>query len=565
MLGTIFFPLSRVVTAVIVFFTSIFSGAGPAAAMGRADPGLDPLPYPKWTHEHMVWEHHGTQASTVEFVEGFTSRGIPVGIVDIEPPWATAKNTYQPDKALYPDMRGLVNWCHRRGMKLILWTTCMLNEDAPTFEEAKAKGYLVSKGKTQEWWSGVGAFLDYSNPEAVAWWHRQMDIVLDMGADGWKVDGAEPYLALQIPSWGKQGPLSWQRYKKMVYDDFYHYTKEKTKGRGVAWARPTDDVVAWGLPITFMDRDINFMGWVGDQDNDWGGLRGALNNMFTSAMLNYVSFGSDIGGFRSSPAKPDPEDVFLRWAQLGAFCTVMENGGGGEHRPWKYDERRGDGKTYVTDIYRKFTRLHYELIPYISSQVAWSYERRQPTMRPTAGYYQYMLGGDIFVAPIVKEGDERGIVFPEGEWIYLFDETKSYKGVKKLSFPLDEFPAFIRRGAIFPMEGTGDAFTTVRVYPAKGTQEFGLYEQDARGTMLSYTKTNSGLTLKSGKTGRQLMFRVYGEPAPASVKLGGAALKQASSMKALKGMAPGYYTRGNITWIFVKDAKAGAEIHVNYQ
>jgi rRNA maturation RNase YbeY len=63
-------------------------------------------------------------------------------------------------------------------------------------------------------------------------------------------------------------------------------------------------------------------------------------------------------------------------------------------------------------------------------------------MRPTLGYYQYMLGDDIFVAPMVSEGNDRTIVFPAGEWIYMFDESKIYKqGVRKLSFPLDELRA----------------------------------------------------------------------------------------------------------------------------
>ena len=30
---------------------------------------------------------------------------------------------------------------------------------------------------------------------------------------------------------------------------------------------------------------------------------------------------------------------FLRSAQLNAFLPLMENGGGGEHRPWMYEVR----------------------------------------------------------------------------------------------------------------------------------------------------------------------------------------------------------------------------------
>ena len=30
-------------------------------------------------------------------------------------------------------------------------------------------------------WHGSGGLLDYTNPEAVQWWHQQMDLVLDAG------------------------------------------------------------------------------------------------------------------------------------------------------------------------------------------------------------------------------------------------------------------------------------------------------------------------------------------------------------------------------------------------
>ncbi len=41
---------------------------------------------------------------------------------------------------------------------------------------------------------GHGCLLDYFNPAALAWWHSQLDILLDHGADGWKIDGTDPYI-----------------------------------------------------------------------------------------------------------------------------------------------------------------------------------------------------------------------------------------------------------------------------------------------------------------------------------------------------------------------------------
>ena len=306
---------------------------------------------------------------------------------------------------------------------------------------------------------------------------------------------------------------------------------------------------------------------MGDDDNDWGGMRGALNDMLSSSRFNYVSYGSDIGGFRSDGKKY--KDVFIRWAQLGAFCPVMENGGGGEHRPWMFDNE-------TCDIYRKFVYLHDELLPYIYSQAAYSYELVKPTMRPQLGTYEYLLGDDLLVAPIFEEGNTRTVVFPKGDWIYMFDQTKTYSaGIKKLSFGLNEYPVFIRKGAIIPMNVVNNAtghgselskdYTTVLMVPQTGEKKFGLYEEKVKGSMISYVKAAKSLDIKCTATARALLFKVDGEAAPQTVKNGaGEAFVKASSMAELVTLQAGYFTEGTTTWYAVKNAVAGTEIQVQY-
>ncbi len=246
----------------------------------------------------------------------------------------------------------------------------------------------------------------------------------------------------------------------------------------------------------------------------------------------------------------------------------MENGGGGEHRPWMFDEE-------TTDIYRDFVNLHEALIPYIYSSAAYSYELGLPTMRPQDGDYIYMLGDNLLVAPFFEAGDTREVVFPEGEWIYLFDESEVHvKGTETLTFGLDEFPVYIRKGAVIPMETADETafgsalsgnYTTVLVYPQNGTEKFGLYEEDKTGAMLSYTKDDTSLTLKSTATDRALLFRVFGQSTPASMTDGGGnTLFKASSLLGAI-FTGGYYTDDSgVTWIAVNSAQSGAEFTVNY-
>lgn len=560
---------SRIVSWVLALLFFFSSANGFSGGKDNPDPTLEPPIWPAWVHKHWVWEHNSTQESAMRYVTDYLDHGIPIGAVNLDNPWDTEVGEFVPDPDLYPDMEECIQDFHAMDVRVFLWVTCMVNEGAPSFQEGKDKGYFLSKGKTIKWWSGQGAFIDYSNPEAVEWWHNKLDNVLDMGIDGWKVDGADPYVMLLMPAMGYGGHhITWNEYKRDFNNDFFYYTREKLGNDRVISARPVNDfALRVGLPFVYTDREVNFAGWVGDNFNDWGGLRHALNDMLSSSRFNFVSYGSDIGGFRTDGKQY--KDVFIRWAQLGAFCPVMENGGGGEHRPWMFDEE-------TSAIYRKFVLLHHELIPYIYSQAAYSYELVKPTMRPQPGTYQYLLGDDILVAPFFEEGSERTVTFPKDEWIYMFDETKTYTGgVKKLSFALDEFPVFIRKGAIIPLEVTGpdnghgsalsSDYTTVLMYPKTGTKKFGLYQEDQKGAMLSYDKDRLSLTISSTATQRSLLFSVRGEPVPRTVTGGnGAPLAPAASMAQLVAMQTGYFVDGGITWYAVKDVTEGAQIQVGY-
>jgi alpha-glucosidase (family GH31 glycosyl hydrolase) len=55
--------------------------------------------------------------------------------------------------------------------------------------------------------------------------------------------------------------------------------------------------------------------------------------------------------------------VFIRWAQVGAFSPLMENGGDGEHRPWIFDNDTGNNET--TEIYADLVNTHLSLAPYL--------------------------------------------------------------------------------------------------------------------------------------------------------------------------------------------------------
>jgi len=442
--------------------TSTTSGApdgGPDAGPDSGtDAGTDPVaPWPEWAFHHWVWENESTQESAIALVDDYLARDIPVGAIIIDSPWETSYNSFVFEPSQYPDPQAMIDYFHSRGVRVFLWMVSAINLDSPLYAQAAAAGYFtqedaVSGPGVVDWWKGDGSLIDFFNPDAVEWWHEQMDKAIALGIDGWKCDGIDPQI-LQVPYSPALGRnIDRNEYGFAYYRDSFDYLRDKLGDDRIITARPIDnqgtDTSAdiW----VYAPIEINWAGWVGDQDSDFNGITDALNNMYWSSERGYVAHGSDIGGFRTDKQKwPElgrPKDAFIRWAQLGAFSPIMENGGGGEHRPWMFDEE-------TTTIYRDFVEIHYELIPYLMKHGATAFDAGTSlTTYLTKDDYTYLLGPDIFVAPMLEAGSSRTLTFPEGRWVYWFDSTKVFEGGTEttLEVPMNEFPAFFREGVTLP-------------------------------------------------------------------------------------------------------------------
>ncbi len=176
--------------------------------------------------------------------------------------------------------------------------------------------------------------IDYFNPSALAYWHSLLDPILDLGIDGWKVDGTDPYIMeLLTPRIYNGSQITYREYADAYYGDFFDYTRQRLGSDRLIMSRPVDDSI--GFLLSYSPRRVVTAGWVGDLDGTWDGLIDGVLRLKTSADRGYVNFGTDIMGYRD---KGIPETtLFVRWFQLGALCPLMENGGNGQHAPWLYD------------------------------------------------------------------------------------------------------------------------------------------------------------------------------------------------------------------------------------
>lgn len=191
--------------------------------------------YPAGAHHHWVWHdnHVATQETLTKLVDDYLAHDIKVGAVDVDSTWSTGFNNFKFEKSKYPDPQGMVNNFHSKNVRIILWATSMIDTDSDNYGYARNHSYCVRNAMKQpmkpiHWWHGDGCLLDYTNSEAVEWWHSQLDYVLDLGIDGWKCDGTDPYIMELVLPHGNDGKvLSYRKYADLYYSDFLDYSRRK--------------------------------------------------------------------------------------------------------------------------------------------------------------------------------------------------------------------------------------------------------------------------------------------------------------------------------------------------
>jgi alpha-glucosidase (family GH31 glycosyl hydrolase) len=547
------------ILGVVSYFYWIFPVWGiPFNGQRHGNPPLTP----PWALECWLWEDDVNTSDYVdELLAGYKEYDIPVRTIILDSPWSLRYNDFEIDTNLYRKPEQWFKKLQDNDYRVVLWMTSMVNslskdtrikESKDWYQEALDRGFLVKSGKPNKWWKGEGGFIDYTNDDAMEWWRGLQQNVFDLGIDGWKLDGTATLF------WNQLGPipLFYKRTSKGImttrtYMD--HYYRDEY-GHGLA-QNPEFVTLSRSIdrgfhPEGFSPIDASPVNWVGDQEHKWvtdemileegdekvdialEGIQGfgsAIESILKSAELGYNIVGSDVAGFSG---KTIPPRLYMRWAQFSTFCGLFMNGGHGERRLWKRTEEE-------LEVIRKFSWLHTELVPYMYHYVVTAHEGGRRLQTPLKkGKYHYMFGDDFLVAPIYRDSKTRTIALPKGEWRYFFDDKEPIDGGIEIvkEFPMDEFPVYIKEGAIVPMDikrsytglGNGDSegFTTILVYP-KGENSFVYHHVDTKGkTTISYGATAGTLKLSLKGTKFSHLFRIHANRAPEKITLDGHLLEK---------------------------------------
>lgn len=215
-----------------------------------------------------------------------------------------------------------------------------------------------------------------------------------------------------------------------------------------------------------------------------------------AANIGVSWWSHDIGGYFNGV---EDNELYERYVQLGTFSPILklsaDEGRFYKREPWRWGIR-----TYA--IATEYLTLRHRLIPYLYSEAYRYYKYGIPFIQPV--YYQYpelfddvlyrneySLGSEFFISPIITKKDpimERTIhkfFLPEGTW-FNYRSGKKYLGRRKhiSFFRNEEYPAFVKAGAIIPMAIHSNINDTrppitmeVQIFPGE-SNSYRLYEDD---------------------------------------------------------------------------------------
>lgn len=359
------------------------------------------------------------EQTTSSFINGMAERDIPLSVFHFDCYWMKENEwcNFTWDEAMFDDVPGMLSRMKKeRGLHICVWINPYIGQKSPLFREAMELGYLLKRpnGDVWQWdlWQAGLAVVDFTNPGAWKWYQDKLRVLLDQGVDSFKTDFGER-IPTDVAYYDGSDPELMHNYYTHLYNKCVFQLLEEYKGKGQAclFARSAT-VGGQRFPVH----------WGGDCSSNYLSMSESLRGGLSLCMSGFGFWSHDISGFEGTA----PDDVYKRWAAFGLLSTHSRLHGSNSYRvPWLFGEE-------AVDVLRRFTNLKCTLMPYLYSNAVYTHKTGVPTMRAMVLEFpqdipcadldrQYMLGGDLLVAPVfTKEGDV-DYYLPEGTWTSFLD------------------------------------------------------------------------------------------------------------------------------------------------
>lgn len=394
---------------------------------------------------------------SMEHLKRLTELGIETSGYLIEA-WASSANiTRQELYQLLAELKRL-NIKPLTYMRMMVTDDSLNTEDPEIYYHAYDNGYMPTRDDGSPYsYSLIMAptsVIDYSNPQAAAWWEDRLKDMLDLGSEGFMFDFGEqvrPDMHFHNGETGRSMhnrlPVLGSMVTARIVDDY----ERANPGRNILFFTRANYTGRPGSPA------YEHAQFLGDNTQTWDadtGIKSVLPDILNRGLGGAFNATTEIAGYWDTFGVADKE-LFIRWTQLATFASLFRLHNSPFTRlatPWSFDAE-------TVRIFKSMLALRKKALPYMNILWETAAANGLPLWRPMWLEFpgdkrfrnemgQFMLGGRVLVAPVLDRGKRiNSVLLPEGCWQYMITK-KVYSGGQTVyvEAPLHVLPYFFRCG-----------------------------------------------------------------------------------------------------------------------
>lgn len=399
---------------------------------------------------------YANREEVLEVAANYVKNNLPLDYIHLDIDYMENYKVYTVSDVKFKDFDKMIMDLKEMGIDLvtIIDPAVKVEDNYKIYEHLKdINGFakLNNKDYINKVWPGDSCYPNYFLKKVRNYLKEETKELLKLGITGIWTDMNEPA--------SFNGPLPKdvmfkQDDNKIKYHDELHNLYGDYMARTISSS--FDDLNLRRYVITracFATTNQYSICWNGDNQSLWHHLEASLPQIMSMNICAFPFDGVDIGGFGGECNK----ELLIRWIEANFLSPFLRNHSSLNTRaqePYSFD-------TETTNIYRKYLRIRYDLIPYLYDSLVRSHIVGIPSIKPLFIDYpldskcfnisdQILVGDSLLLAPILKNKTTKRIVYlPKGKWINYFT-SKIYKGNKEYIFDskLDETLLFIKHNSI---------------------------------------------------------------------------------------------------------------------
>ena len=434
----------------------------------------------------------------------FTANGVSLDDLSVDTDWKSPNtwNGWEWSSSLFPDSTAFTDWAASQGIDVALNVHPAVATNDPLYAQAQdiAGNSLTTESSCSN--GGPCAVWDWANVAQAESYFATADPTQNAVAMTWLdwcCDNSGVFSQSGVT------PDAWINYltaQQMVNDG--------ERGFDLARIGASNQASQAGAYLSGPWADHrSAIAFSGDTRGTWNTLASEAQLAQDEGSIGEPYVSDDIGSFLGTENTANvPDDLYLRWLQLGTFQPIMREHSDGvdwgqnPRLPWEYDAA-------TNAVGDQFMQLREQLVPYLYTLAYQASSTGIPMAQAlylnypgqAAAYTnptEYTLGSNVLVAPVTQPGASVAtqVWFPPGTWQdYFTGATFTGPGTQTINVPTSRMPVFVKEGGIIPLQPSSGQAQTAGTAPITLQVHAG-----ANGSYSLYDDAGTGLGYQSGQS-----------------------------------------------------------------